>query len=207
MKTFVYWFALIFGILECTARRHHGSENDKLPVTLYYESLCPYCMAFVTEQLSPSMVHQDRLPYTELTLVPYGNAKKNSAGNVTCQHGVNECELNAWHACILEHHNISESLKLIACMMRGHKIRLDICANRYSIDVTAVKDCKMSRSLDDILEKYAEASDKVTYKGVPAITFDNVYDEDEQDNTSDNFDTVFCAKYEAKFNKKLQSCL
>lgn len=46
----------------------------KLPVTLYYEALCPYCMKFVTSQLNPSLIHKNRLAVTELTLVPYGNA-------------------------------------------------------------------------------------------------------------------------------------
>lgn len=58
--------------------------------------------------------------------------------------------------------------------MRSHKNKLDICATRYSINVTAVKDCKKSRSVDDILGKYAKVSDKVAYRGVPAITIDNV---------------------------------
>ncbi|KAL7729395.1 hypothetical protein ACLKA6_008959 [Drosophila palustris] len=197
---------LLCGILECTVTCHRVPQSDKLPVTLYYEALCPYCMEFVTDQLNPSMVRQDRLAFTELTLVPYGNAKVNSMGKVVCQHGMEECELNAWHACILEHHNITNSLKLIACMMRSRKNKLDECSSHYGINVTAVKDCKKSRSVDDILQKYGEDSSKVAYRGVPAITIDNVYDDDEQENISENFDDVFCAKYEAKFNKKLRNC-
>ncbi|KAH8311919.1 hypothetical protein KR044_008555, partial [Drosophila immigrans] len=184
-------------------------QAEKLPITLYYEALCPYCRQFVTEQLNPSMVRQDRLAFTELILVPYGNARKdNATGNVKCQHGVPECELNAWHGCILEHNNITESLKLIACMMRSGKNKLDKCATRYSIDVTAVKDCKKNRSIDDILEKYRQATDKIedVMEGVPAIAVDNVFNQDEQGDLTDDFDKVFCAKYEAKFNKKLKKC-
>ncbi|ALC46413.1 CG10157, partial [Drosophila busckii] len=186
--------------------RHRAKVNDKLPITLYYEALCPYCMQFVTEQLNPAMIRQDRLPYTELTLVPYGNARENEAGNVACQHGVDECELNAWHACILEHHDVIESLKLIACMMRSRKNKLDKCADRYNINVTAVKDCKKSRSVDDILQKYAVATNRVPHSGVPAVAIDNVYNDQEQEYISENFDAAFCAKYETKFDKKLPNC-
>lgn len=57
-----------------TLQRLRGPQADRLAITLYYEALCPYCMEFVTTQLNPSMVRQDRLPFTDLTLVPYGNA-------------------------------------------------------------------------------------------------------------------------------------
>lgn len=56
-------------------QRHHAPNVNRLPVELYYEALCPYCMEFVTTQLNPSMGSKDRLAFTELTLVPYGNAK------------------------------------------------------------------------------------------------------------------------------------
>lgn len=188
------------------------------------------------------MTRMDRLPYTDLTLVPYGNAKVgdlmnfrgnpfnatlqvNEAGELTCQHGADECELNAWHGCILEHNNMTISLKLIACMMRGRKNNLDRCAKRYNIDVSAVKECKKARSVNEILKKYGEATAQVAFRGVPAIAVDNVstsslgqrviritfvipqaYDETDQESLSDNFDQTFCAKYKAKFNKSLENC-
>ncbi|EDW83943.1 uncharacterized protein Dwil_GK13875 [Drosophila willistoni] len=209
MKSLLLWLLLVIPLVtEITAKHHHnrGLVVNKLPITLYYEALCPFCMEFVTKQLNPSMIHKDRLAYTDLTFVPYGNAQTNADGNVTCQHGVDECELNAWHGCILEHHNQNESLKLIACMMRGKKNKLDNCSERYQIDVSDVKECKQNRSVNEILAKYARESSKVQYRGVPAITVDNIFVEDDQDNLYANFDAVFCAKYKAKFNKTLQNC-
>ncbi|KAH8278889.1 hypothetical protein KR018_010781 [Drosophila ironensis] len=188
------------------ARRHHGTAKDRLAVTLYYEALCPYCMAFVTTQLAPSMLRMNRLPFTDLNILPFGNAKHDDAGNVVCQHGTSECELNAWHGCILEHHSIAESLKLIGCMMRGKRNRLDKCAKRYQIDVGDVKTCKSTRSVNDILAKYGEATSKVHFAGVPAIALDNVYDENESEKLSENFDALFCAKYRDKFHKTLKNC-
>ncbi|EDW58553.2 GILT-like protein 2 [Drosophila virilis] len=206
MKELICLLLLGFGLLGCIAKRNHDPDAPKLPITLYYEALCPYCMEFVTTQLNPSMTRMDRLPYTDLTLVPYGNAKVNEAGELTCQHGEDECELNAWHGCILEHNNKTISLKLIACMMRGRKNNLDRCAKRYNIDVSAVKECKKARSVDEILKKYGEATAQVAFHGVPAIAVDNAYDETDQESLSDNFDQTFCAKYKAKFNKSLENC-
>ncbi|XP_016949801.1 GILT-like protein 2 [Drosophila biarmipes] len=187
-------------------RRLRGPQADRLAVTLYYEALCPYCMEFVTAQLGPSMIRLDRLPFTDLTLVPYGNARIDDSGNVACQHGAPECELNSWHACILEHHDIAASLKLIACMMRFKKNRLEKCADRLKIDVTDVKNCKNSRQVNDILKKYGEETAKISFVGVPAIALDNIYDSNLSANLTDNFDSIFCATYKEKFNKKLANC-
>ncbi|XP_030371092.1 GILT-like protein 2 [Scaptodrosophila lebanonensis] len=186
------------------ARRHRDPATDRLPITLYYEALCPYCMQFMTQQLYPSM--KDRLPYTQLTLVPYGNARADKHGKITCQHGTNECELNAWHACILEHHDIETALKLISCMMRSRKNKLEICANRYQINIGDVKLCKKERTVDEILSKYGKETDKVPHQGVPAIAVDNHLDFDDQENLNDHFDSTFCSKYQAKFNKILKNC-
>lgn len=48
--------------------------------------------------------------------------------NVTtlfCQHGRSECELNALHACIVEHNDVNEQMKLISCLLTGHATSLD----------------------------------------------------------------------------------
>ncbi|XP_017046417.1 GILT-like protein 2 [Drosophila ficusphila] len=206
MKAIIFVCLLLGWVGVATPRRHRGQQTDRLPVTLYYEALCPYCMEFVTTQLGPSMVRMNRLPYTNLKLIPYGNARSDDSGNVVCQHGELECELNAWHACILEHHDIGESLKLIACMMRGKKNRLDKCADRYQIDVGDVKSCRKTRAVNDILEKYGEETAKVSFQGVPAIALDNVYDADISANLTDHFDAIFCATYKEKFHKKLDNC-
>ncbi|KAH8356365.1 hypothetical protein KR084_006455 [Drosophila pseudotakahashii] len=206
MRAFVFVCLLLGWVGVATPRRLRAPQADRLPITLYYEALCPYCMEFVTTQLSPSMIRLARLPFTDLTLIPFGNARTDDDGNVACQHGELECELNAWHACILEHHDIVESMKLIACMMRFKKNRLDKCADRFGIDVSDVKNCKETREVNEILKKYGEETAKIPFQGVPAIAMDNVYDADISADLTDNFDSIFCAKYKEKFNKELDNC-
>ncbi|XP_043655830.1 GILT-like protein 2 [Drosophila teissieri] len=206
MRAAVFVCLLLGWVGVAAPGRLRGPQADRLAITLYYEALCPYCRDFVTSQLEPSMVRQDRLPFTELTLIPYGNARTDDGGSVQCQHGVMECELNAWHACVLEHHDIAESLKLIACMMRGKKNRLETCADHYHIDVGDVEKCKASRQVNDILRKYGEETAKVSFTGVPAIAVDHVYNRDLSANLTDHFDAIFCAKYKEKFNKQLNNC-
>lgn len=44
----------------------------QLSVTLYYEALCPYSVAFVTNQLNPS--YETFKDHIDVTFVPYGKA-------------------------------------------------------------------------------------------------------------------------------------
>ncbi|XP_030370992.1 GILT-like protein 2 [Scaptodrosophila lebanonensis] len=195
-------FLLVLRPTGTSARHIRKTAPERLSITLYYETLCPDCMEFVTEQLYPSM--RKHLPFTELTLVPYGNAQKMANGRIICQHGPKECELNAVHACILEHFDIKRALLLIECMMHNWTNLLPQCSSRYNLNVDDVNNCIRTRTVDEILKKYGEET--VPHNGVPAIAVDNHYNITEQNLLSDHFDRVFCAKYFAKFNKKLPNC-
>lgn len=59
-------------------------------------------------------------------------------------------------------------------MMQSKNNLLNHCASIFHIDVSSVTKCMNSRSVDQILQKYADLTDKVNFKGVPAIAFDNV---------------------------------
>ena len=50
----------------------HPTEADKVNLELYYESLCPDCRNFITEQVYPAAQKVGEI--LNVTLVPYGNA-------------------------------------------------------------------------------------------------------------------------------------
>ncbi|XP_055799647.1 gamma-interferon-inducible lysosomal thiol reductase-like, partial [Salvelinus fontinalis] len=88
----------------------------RVEVTLYYESLCPGCRAFLTQQLFPiwAMLHD----IMDVKLVPYGNAQELPSGNspFTCQHGEPECHGNMIEACILHSVGRYSAFPVIYCM-------------------------------------------------------------------------------------------
>uniref|UniRef100_A0A8C2WAL1 Gamma-interferon-inducible lysosomal thiol reductase n=1 Tax=Cyclopterus lumpus TaxID=8103 RepID=A0A8C2WAL1_CYCLU len=92
--------------------------NQAVPpvsVILYYESLCPDCRVFITQQLFPTWTMlQDIMT---VTLVPYGNAKEIPSANspFTCQHGEPECRGNMIEACII-HLTGHTAFQIIYCM-------------------------------------------------------------------------------------------
>jgi hypothetical protein len=55
-------------------------------VALSYESLCPYSAQFVVNHLA-KVFSNGLLDATDLTLVPYGNARVGAGGNISCQVG------------------------------------------------------------------------------------------------------------------------
>ncbi|AWP10762.1 putative gamma-interferon-inducible lysosomal thiol reductase-like isoform 5 [Scophthalmus maximus] len=109
--------------IECKVQKQCMEVNATRPnqavppvsVTLYYESLCPACRVFITQQLFPTWTMlQDIMA---VTLVPYGNAKELPSPNspFTCQHGEPECRGNLIEACII-HLTRHSSLQIIYCM-------------------------------------------------------------------------------------------
>ncbi|KAJ3682860.1 hypothetical protein LUZ60_013087 [Juncus effusus] len=60
------------------------ATDSKVPLALYYESLCPYCANFIVNDLA-KIFHNGLISIVDLDLVPYGNARVSSNGTITCQ--------------------------------------------------------------------------------------------------------------------------
>ncbi|XP_010440630.1 PREDICTED: gamma-interferon-inducible-lysosomal thiol reductase-like [Camelina sativa] len=78
-----------------------AEESDKVQLYLYYESLCPGCQMFIVDDLV-KFFDSDLETITDVKLVPFGNAKVSDNMTVTCQHGEEECKLNAFEACAIK---------------------------------------------------------------------------------------------------------
>lgn len=91
-----------------------------------------------------------------------------------CQHQEPECELNALHACVLEHMELRKAFELIYCMLRSYSNNLDGCARHLSLDVSAARECKRTRKTAEILLPYGKETLALGISFVPTIVFDNV---------------------------------
>jgi interferon gamma-inducible protein 30 len=61
-----------------------AAGNGKVPVALYYESLCPASADFVVNHLA-KIFKDGLLDAANVTLIPYGNAKVGANGAISCQ--------------------------------------------------------------------------------------------------------------------------
>ncbi|EDW67368.1 GILT-like protein 3 [Drosophila virilis] len=183
----------------------------RLPLAIHYEALCPDSMYFIRRRLYDALLDNDWWSRTELKLYPFGKAafyNNTEMGElqVFCQHGDEECELNALHVCVLEHLELRQAFDLIYCMLRTFGNSIDGCANHLRLNVTAAKQCKHSRKTPDILLPYGKETLALELSFVPSIVIDNHFAAYEQSSIRYNFEAHFCRQYERKFQIKLPSC-
>ncbi|KAL6616315.1 hypothetical protein ACP70R_038585 [Stipagrostis hirtigluma subsp. patula] len=77
-----------------------ASAAGRVSVSVYYETLCPFCSGYVVNDLA--RIFRDGLSsIVDLRLIPFGNGWVSADGTITCQHGEEECQLNAIEACVI----------------------------------------------------------------------------------------------------------
>ncbi|KAI8044240.1 GILT-like protein 3 [Drosophila gunungcola] len=183
----------------------------KLLLAIHYEALCPDSMYFIRRRLYDAMQNNSWWPVTDLKLYPFGKASfynNTSKGEVEvfCQHGAEECELNAVHACIIESFDVRRAFNLVFCMLRSYSNELDNCARSMRLDVSKVRECKSSRKTADILSPYGRKTLELGLSFVPSIVFENDFDPYGQRSIRQNFEKHFCKQYLKKFNITLPTC-
>ena len=99
--------ALECGVLQpCYDYWYSFQTPEPVSVTLYYESLCPFCRDFISEQFYPTWKLLHGTGILTVDMVPYGNAHEielsDGTWNYTCQHGPKECEGNVIENCVME---------------------------------------------------------------------------------------------------------
>ncbi|XP_068153507.1 GILT-like protein 3 [Drosophila tropicalis] len=187
------------------------ASRGKLLLAIHYEALCPDSMFFIRRRLYDALKDNAWWPRLDLKLYPFGKAgfyNNTEIGEmqVFCQHGNEECELNALHACIIETLDIESAFELINCMLRSYTNQIDKCAEHFQLDVNAAKECKRSRKTPEILQPYGTATLALGISFVPTIVFENKFQPYDQSSIRYNFEEHFCKEYEKKFHIKLPTC-
>ncbi|XP_039047697.1 gamma-interferon-responsive lysosomal thiol protein-like [Hibiscus syriacus] len=139
-------------------------RSKKVHLSLYYESLCPYCRSFIVSRLV-KVFNTDLLNIINLRLVPWGNAqyvKPNKT--ITFQHGEDECYLNTIHACAI---NIwpdpRKHFNFIYCVENqgpdGADAVWKACSATLGMDQKLIKNCYDSGYGRKLLLRYATETD------------------------------------------------
>lgn len=202
------------------------NASEKVPVTVYYESLCPDSRKFITTQLYP-VLQTNVSKWVNLTLVPYGKSNHTQEADnewkFFCHHGPFECHGNKIQACAL--HEIENSvptpsnyafnpvtLAFINCLMNktsksvdGYDFPIGECAEIANVpNYVSIENCANHTVGSTYLAALGEETQQFQkpLKSVPTIVFNNRYDKQESTDAGNFFNQILC-KY---ITQPLEEC-
>ncbi|CAB3239912.1 unnamed protein product [Arctia plantaginis] len=163
-------------------------SHNKVQLTVFYETHCPFSVDFFVEQLKPAVLKLGS--HLELYTVPYGLAETNDGigdNTISCHHGPSECHGNMVHACVLNHvKNKTLAVLYNCCLMSttNDYTNTDItqCGLAEKVPVLTITNiikCVNGTSGSLLLKSYGEVtkSNRIFY--VPHLVFDqsSVYED------------------------------
>ncbi|KAL8262313.1 hypothetical protein R6Q59_026395 [Mikania micrantha] len=187
--------------------KSHGVE-DKVKVSLYYESLCPFCANFIVNQLGKALFQWNLISIVDLKMVPWGNTQFAPNNAWICQHGPDECMIDIVEACAIDLlPQPGLRFKLIECIenldLQGRHGDWKSCMSSLKIDPKPITDCYQTRKGFDLELKFADETKKLNppHRFVPWVLVNNhPLQEDYQ-----NFVAYICKAY--KGGNKIQACV
>ncbi|KAF4670325.1 Lysosomal thiol [Perkinsus chesapeaki] len=141
---------------------HHLHDVALVNVDLYYESLCPYCRDFITEDLSHVMNQPDLEKHINLTFVPYGNAKINeTTKTITCQHGEDECHFNFYEGCMIAEGGQDQlnTFRSVFAIEGSEKLTDDAAEDackKFGLNFNAITTCRNSEEAYELQRGFAK---------------------------------------------------
>lgn len=187
--------------------------QSRVPVYVYYESLCPDSARFVNEQLYPVAASKEFKRFLELHLVPYGKSSYTTQGSevmFTCHHGENECYGNKVHACAIQHIQGNSyqpemsrenlTLQYVNCLMHRAQLKdgafpTKRCADEVKIDQwQQIMDCANSTEGSQLLKQHGDVTNKLQMplKSVPTVAFKQTFDDELQKLSVSSFRHALC---------------
>lgn len=181
------------------------AKPDAAPVkvTLYYESLCPGCRAFIKGQWYPTYTKLRETGILDLELVPYGNAREYQYGDkwvFSCQHGTAECLGNVIESCVI---NIVGKLDsyapFISCLeyYTPNVNNAKYCASAHAINYTQIDECVNGEQGNKFEHEMALKTDALSppHQYVPWITVNGAHSDSVQSSVQSDMLTYVCKTY------------
>uniref|UniRef100_A0A0K8TVH5 Odorant Binding Protein n=1 Tax=Epiphyas postvittana TaxID=65032 RepID=A0A0K8TVH5_EPIPO len=184
-----------------TLAKNKKSDDNKVKIAVYYESLCPDSKRFITSQLAP--VWRDFRGAVKVKLVPYGKAthdKVNGKWQFTCQHGADECYGNKIQSCILKDRSLQDTdkMELVICLMSqaSPDKSLDTCLEQIKkqSESDKLKRCAGGDQGDNLHAANGDKTDAVQrpLSFVPTVVVNERFDQAIQDEAVNNLKAVVC---------------
>uniref|UniRef100_A0A671PF52 Gamma-interferon-inducible lysosomal thiol reductase n=1 Tax=Sinocyclocheilus anshuiensis TaxID=1608454 RepID=A0A671PF52_9TELE len=176
LSLFMYVCTLfVFSVPEALNTKTNSLLVPPVEITLYYESLCPGCRAFLTEQLFPTWTLLKDI--MNVNLVPFGNLPEENS--FSCQHGEPECYASMVEACVLHAANHA-AFPVIYCMESSADVLKSAkpCLQLYApfVKWQTIESCTRGELGHRLMHQNAVKTQalKPAHTHVPWITFNGV---------------------------------
>ncbi|KAK7086827.1 Microfibrillar-associated protein 1 [Halocaridina rubra] len=176
--------------------------QDPVKIHLYYETLCPYSIDFVINQLYPTWGQLKDI--MEVEMFPFGNADYAPDGNggwtFTCQHGDGECFGNMVHACAKHYINdINVEMEFVNCLLSDDypPSAGEVCSNAVGADWAPIDQCVNSIEGQNLLHDVAVIQEQLdpSLHFVPWIIVNDFFSEDQVTACQTDLKSVVCNAY------------
>lgn len=130
----------------------------------------------MTKDLAKAWAAEGVQAIMNLTIVPYGNAKRTATGKLSCQHGPTECEGNSWEQCGIVHNpDPVKHVPYYTCIEATNgkpnfASAAETCAKKAGLDFAPIKTCFSGAEGKALQKKYADLTPK-NHKYTPWVTF------------------------------------
>ncbi|OMO84950.1 Gamma interferon inducible lysosomal thiol reductase GILT [Corchorus capsularis] len=189
----------------------HANKHDKVTLSLYYESLCPYSSSFISNDLAQAF-ENDLHTILKLRLVPWGNAIIYD-NRTECPHGEEECYLNTIEGCVIDlwphmmkHFNFIDCTEKRSSQLGPVKTTEDWeqiwipCSEEFGMSADLIKECYDSGYGLELQLKYANetASLNPPFDFLPWVVVDDfpLYDDYQ------NYTKYVCEAYKGEHKPK-----
>ena len=205
-QLYSFFFCVI--ILNSFLVKNVDSQKTIPNITIYMESLCPYCIELLTTSIKEFYIKVTKPNVANIEIIPYGNAKESYDPSTkkyifTCQHGDNECYGNLISTCSLNVLGSVEGQLNIICLLeninnfkKDFDLTLEYCLSSKPQILQEIKDCVES-DMGNIYQ-HQMAQKTGDHLGVPWILVDGVYDEDINDQIWDSLINYLCGDDKSK---------
>uniref|UniRef100_H2YDR8 Saposin A-type domain-containing protein n=1 Tax=Ciona savignyi TaxID=51511 RepID=H2YDR8_CIOSA len=195
------------GVLPACADRlfpQFAAQASTVEVGVFFESLCPDSIKFITTQLFPTWLKLKATGIMNITIFPYGKAKMQQDGstwNFTCQHGPRECRGNLIENCLMNAtHNITERyLPVVQCMESAKDPiqAAEPCIVSAGLNWTSIDICASGADGATLMHRVGVATEALnpTLNWVPWITINGMHTDHIQSMAVDDLHTLVCDTY------------
>ena len=198
------YFPLI--VLLAVVSQYSVIADEKVNVSVYYETHCPDSKAFLLNQLIPLSRSAPEL--INIELYPYGKASHEGSGKdlkFYCQHGPRECKGNTIQACALNQYPLDKVLPFIECMEKAGlpDIASSSCATSNGLDNANITTCADNTEGKELLLKMAQATESLNPRAhfVPWININGVHTDANQNEALVDLLKVVCRNSKGSSDK------